>query len=168
MFKGGALWQPPAMNPFGQQTFAAASSATHSAILASASNSNVHNPPANDLTMKKNLLLEQLLKDSNREEKEEKEKKALSDRLAKTDWFWERMSIFSFNPEKKELKLLRISILFSKIFIYDFAKHFKLCYCFKENVWFLSCRKTVGLLKLAMFCIILKMGAGSIILDLNR
>ena len=90
MFIAGSIWQPPSSNPFGTQV--STSGMTPSAALASASTAIVHgvavktedSGAADSLTMKKNMLLKQLLKDENESVDSKvqppKEKKALSDR----------------------------------------------------------------------------------------
>jgi len=88
LFKGGSIWQPPKMTNYG--TNGMVSGLTASAAIASASSANVHNlnnalPVTNDeesptLAMKKNYLLEHLLKENEDGENENKEKKSLSDR----------------------------------------------------------------------------------------
>lgn len=89
MFKGGSIWQPPPINPYAAKTIG--TGMTASAALACASSANVHAnsntlPTTGEgsptLAMKKNFLLEQLLRESNDDNtsKPEKEKKLLSDR----------------------------------------------------------------------------------------
>jgi len=91
MFINGSIWQPPTINPYGNQAIGAGMTA--SAAIACVSNSNAHGgissvlPNADvaaasspTLAMKKNFLLEQLLKESNSAEPQKEEKKNLSDR----------------------------------------------------------------------------------------
>jgi len=91
MFIAGSIWQPPSSNPFGTQV--STSGMTASAALASASTAIVHGvavktedgAAVDSLTMKKNMLLQHLLKDENDDSLDNKtqppkEKKALSDR----------------------------------------------------------------------------------------
>lgn len=88
LFKGGSIWQPPRMTNYGPNGMV--SGLTASAAIASASSANAHNinnalPVAGEdtsptLAMKKNYLLEHLLKENDEADGENKEKKSLSDR----------------------------------------------------------------------------------------
>jgi len=80
MFVSGSLWQPPSMNPFHQPI--ANSGMTASAVLASNSAANVHSTAdaSTSLAMKKNFLLEHLLKEGPTKDDKEEIKKILSDR----------------------------------------------------------------------------------------
>ena len=88
MFIGGSTWQPPLVNPYGPRNMT--SGMTASAALACASSANVHNanntlPNSEEsptLAMKKNFLLEHLLKETSSSDLKEndKEKHVMSDK----------------------------------------------------------------------------------------